>query len=430
MKKMKVLWFTSTSSLYELDKHQYYGCGWVESLQHQLVQEESIDLAISFFHTKDSVKKVKDNTTYYPLYRKRLRKNPFKTIYNNYRGNLESEKDTITKMLDAIEDFKPDVINVFGSEGVFSSIQQYTKTPVVIHIQGVINPIIDSYFPPGVSKLDFLFDFRQLISFLTGTNHFFKYKRIKNQGARELKNLRNTKYVFGRTNWDHSCMKLFAPSAKYFHIDEILRDNFYENSIDDYTKSYNETLNLVSTTSSTIYKGLDVILKTALLLSRTTNLKICWKLIGVSENDKLLSFFERKYNIKHQDFGIKCVGVKKPSEFISIIKQSNIYIHTSYIENSPNSICEAQLLGTPVIATNAGGVSTMIEDGKSGFLVPLNGVVEIVDLIREYNYNISNFTKIGENAKKAAIVRHDKNTIVKKCLESYASILKDTTGNN
>ena len=72
---MRVLWFTSTSSLYELQKHQYHGCGWVESLQTGLVQHDEINLAVSFFHTNDKDKKVKDNTTYYPLYRKRLRKN-------------------------------------------------------------------------------------------------------------------------------------------------------------------------------------------------------------------------------------------------------------------------------------------------------------------------------------------------------------------
>jgi glycosyltransferase involved in cell wall biosynthesis len=429
MVKLKVLWFTSTSSLYELDKHQYHGCGWVESLQSRLVENDDINLAISFFHTKDKDKVIKDNTTYYPLYRKRLRRNPMKAIINNFRGALESEGETIPKMLKVIDDFNPDIINVFGSEGVFSSIQQYTKTPVVIHIQGVITPIINSYFPPGVSKWDFLFGFKQLSSLLTGTNQFFRFIRINKQGRRELNNLKHTRYVFGRTEWDYSCVSLLAPSAKYFYINEILREDFYEEAIKDVRKDAG-VVNLVTTISSTMYKGLDVILKTALLLSKTTNIRICWSLIGVDDNDKLIAFFERKFSVDHQDIGIRCLGVLKPKEFIPIIKDSDLYIHTSYIENSPNSICEAQIIGTPVIATNAGGVSSIVKHNETGLLIPINGVFELLYIISNYKSNLSFYQDLATNARNISILRHDRELIVKKCIESYFSIVDNNRYDN
>lgn len=427
---MRVLWFTSTSYLYELQKHQYHGCGWVESLQTGLVQHDEINLAVSFFHTNDKDKKVKDNTTYYPLYRKRLRKNPLKAIFNNFTGALESERETVHKMLKVIEDFNPDIINVFGSEDIFSSIQQYTKIPVVIHIQGVINPIIDSYFPPGVSKWDFLFEFKQFLSLLTGTNQFFRIKRISKQGTRELNNLKNTRYVFGRTDWDYCCMTLLAPKAKYFHINEMLREDFYDVSIKKNKKNNTQILNLVTTLSSTIYKGLDVILKTALLLSKTSNIKICWRLIGVDDNDKLIAFFEQKFKVNHKDLGIKCMGVMEPKKFIPVIKESDLYVHTSYIENSPNSICEAQIIGTPVIATNAGGVSSIVEHNKTGVLIPLNGVFELSHIISNYNSNLSFYQELASSAKEKSIFRHDRKLIVQKCIESYCSIIDENSLNS
>ena len=53
-RNMKVLWFTNTPSLYDQGKHHYYGCGWIESLEKLLENENNIDLGICFFHKTDS----------------------------------------------------------------------------------------------------------------------------------------------------------------------------------------------------------------------------------------------------------------------------------------------------------------------------------------------------------------------------------------
>lgn len=40
----------------------------------------------------------------------------------------------------------------------------------------------------------------------------------------------------------------------------------------------------------------------------------------------------------------------------------------SHIENSPNNLCEAMILGMPCIATDAGGTSTLLSNMKDGLL--------------------------------------------------------------
>lgn len=47
-----------------------------------------------------------------------------------------------------IDDFKPDVIEVFGSESFMGLVAKKTKIPVVLHIQGVLTPYFNAYFPP------------------------------------------------------------------------------------------------------------------------------------------------------------------------------------------------------------------------------------------------------------------------------------------
>ena len=54
------------------------------------------------------------------------------------------------------------------------------------------------------------------------------------------------------------------------------------------------------------------------------------------------------------------------------VKKADVFALLSRYEGLPNTIFEALILGTPVIATNVGGVSTQIQHGKSGWLVENN----------------------------------------------------------
>ena len=48
--------------------------------------------------------------------------------------------------------------------------------------------------------------------------------------------------------------------------------------------------------------------------------------------------------------------------------RTHVFVSPSTIENSPNSIGEAMLLGCPVVSSNVGGVSDLLDHGKEGFL--------------------------------------------------------------
>lgn len=103
---------------------------------------------------------------------------------------------------------------------------------------------------------------------------------------------------------------------------------------------------------------------------------------------------------------------------------ADIFIHPSYIDNSPNSVCEAQICGLPVIAANVGGVSSLIEHKKTGLLVPANAPYDICYWIKELINNDNLRESLSNNAVFTAKERHNPQTIVKNILEVYQSILK------
>ena len=57
-------------------------------------------------------------------------------------------------------------------------------------------------------------------------------------------------------------------------------------------------------------------------------------------------------------------------EIFPILSSANLFVLPSLHESAPNALIEAMEMGLPCIASDVGGVSDLIEDGKSGLLVP------------------------------------------------------------
>ena len=128
---MRVLWFTNTPSCYCDKQVGYNGGGWIFSLEKELRKSvgNQMELGICFYHRQQiSLAKVVHNgVTYYPCPRP---KKSFVYIIKTIFGNLESasyehEKLAIPQLLEVVNDFKPDIIHVFGSENIYGLLSNY-----------------------------------------------------------------------------------------------------------------------------------------------------------------------------------------------------------------------------------------------------------------------------------------------------------------
>ena len=310
---------------------------------------------------------------------------------------------------EGVSKFKPDVIHVWGTETDMGLIAKRVDLPVIVHLQGLLNPIFNALLPPGVNQNDFLFkDGLNPIKILNNLNalNYWEYKT-----SREVRILKSCKKYFGRTHWDKAISRLYSPSGEYYYCSEILRDVFYHGEWSGDTSK----IRILSTISSPLYKGADLVLKTAHLLKEYANIDFEWNLVGVS-NVKLQ---EKITHIKASEVNVYCCGVKTPEELYKLARQSSVYFHPSYIDNSPNSVCEAQIIGLPVIAVNVGGVSTLIEDKKTGILTPPNephmAAMNIVNLLDDENLMMN----LSNNSKKEAYKRHNPKDIMSSLLSLY-----------
>ena len=417
---LRVLWFCNTPSRYGATSDKYNGGGWVSSLEEEIAPE--VQLGVVFLtkeseldpvrrHGKASWSVVRRNSvSYYPVLNgyDLTRKDRVRTLV---WGDEIQEKNLVDCFSDIVDSYRPDVIQIFGSEHLFGLITLHTDIPVVLHIQGILTEYSKVYLPPGISLNRWLTTPFRFSLFFQRLYTFFKW----NRGVeREDTILRGVENFIGRTQWDKECTLKVNPSAKYFYGGEILRPVFYES---EPHLADPETLTIVSTISEPPYKGLDVILLAGYLL-RKRGVRFKWRVFGNVSPE----FFERISNVTVKRSGVTLEGVADASALCAALRSCTMYVHPSYIDNSPNSVCEAQILALPVIAANVGGVPSLIEDGETGLLFPSGDAESLVGKILSLNDDPDRRASLGEKARQTALVRHDKGTIVKNLLNTYAAI--------
>ncbi|TLV01274.1 glycosyltransferase family 4 protein [Dyadobacter luticola] len=404
---MKVLWFTNHPSLYKTDSHSYNGYGWISSLENLMSGQPEVELAISFMET-ESAKIKKGNVSYYPITLKRSI--PLKLRHAFDREAYDAA--WIAEYMKVIEDFKPDIIHVFGTEKSFGLICGQTTIPTVIHIQGILNPYLNSMFAPGTTALDYF----RYSGIFEGAKRMWELRTFTYNARREARILQNCRFFMGRTNWDREVVRLYSPGSKYFYCSEILRSPFYV--AQEWAKKANEKVMLITTISHTDYKGYDFLLKTAKLLKELKVIEFEWKVYGIHR----FEFWEKKLGIRPEDVNVKMMGVGSAEKLIEELQESDIFIHPSYIDNSPNSICEAQLLGMPVISTHVGGISSLIEHGHTGMLIPANDTHMLSYTIQYLSRSSELSRRLGQNARQVAMNRHDTGAIVEQNLAVYRAL--------
>jgi glycosyltransferase involved in cell wall biosynthesis len=79
---------------------------------------------------------------------------------------------------------------------------------------------------------------------------------------------------------------------------------------------------------------------------------------------------------------VKFVGYQSQAEVREHMQQTDVFVLPSFAEGVPVSLMEAMAAGVPVVTTRIAGVSELVEDGVSGYLVPPGDPVLLADRIK------------------------------------------------
>jgi glycosyltransferase involved in cell wall biosynthesis len=417
---MKILWITNIqlpATCEKLGLPVPVVGGWMSSLAMELAKVKEIKLAIATVYEQNNFRPLDiENVKYYLL--------PKKKKNTKYDSSLEQYWKKIT------DEFQPDVIHIHGTEYAhgLACMKACPSLKYVVSIQGLVG-VYSKYYYGSISKWELLknITIRDILRFDT----LFQAKRkYEKRGLLEKEYITRTNHIIGRTSWDYSHAKAINPKVEYHFCNETLREGFYKAPKWDIAKKSNFTIFLSQ--AGYPIKGLHQVLKAVALVKNDfdtitiriggvniTNTRTIIDKLKISGYGNYIKVLIKKLNLVKS---VTFLGNLSEEQIITEYLNCHVFICPSSIENSPNSVGEAQILGVPTIASYVGGVPDMITHGQTGLLYQFEEIELLVQYIRQIIIEPKLVKYISINEIKTAEERHNYNSNLNQTISIYNNI--------
>jgi len=418
---MKVLWITNTifpDPSKEMGVSVPVYGGWMYGLAKKIAVTPGIHLAVATIYEGKEIKYYNlNNITYYML--------PSKSNCY-YQKKLEPYWSFVCN------EFKPDVVHIHGTEYAhgLACMRACPSLGYVVSIQGLVG-LCSRYYYAGISQWNILkkLTFRDVLR----RDTIYHGKRgFEKRSINEINYIKGCHHIIGRTGWDRIHVETINPDVKYHHCNECLRDSFYESPKWDLDKTGRYSIFC----SQAMYpiKGLHQVLYAVSLLMRKfplIQLRVagqdvtCYdslsQKIRLSGYGKILRSIIKANKLEKV---VTFIGPLKEEDIIQEYLKANVFICPSSIENSPNSVGEAQLLGVPTIGSFVGGIPDMIEHGETGLLYRFEEVEMLANRIEQIFSNETLARHLSLNGIKASEKRHDCLRNLNQTLSIYKEVIR------
>jgi glycosyltransferase involved in cell wall biosynthesis len=101
------------------------------------------------------------------------------------------------------------------------------------------------------------------------------------------------------------------------------------------------------------------------------------------------------------------------------LTRAHVFAIASFLENSPNSLCEAMQTGMPCVASYAGGIPSLVEHNRTGLLFPPGDAPLLASAILRIFRDGALAERLGKAARAEATARHDPDAVVSQLLGAY-----------
>lgn len=202
---------------------------------------------------------------------------------------------------------------------------------------------------------------------------------------------------------------------KIFTTPGALRIGFEPNNNIKNNLSKNKKFTLLTVARIHPRKGHDKVIKAISKIKNSLKNNIIYNIVGPTVNksykDSLIKLIQK------EKINVNFLGEIDDENLPKVYREADLFILTSIeyknsIEGFGLVFLEAFASGTPVVATNTGGVSDVVKDNVNGILLKKNTIEELTKVIedimidnKKYNYLVSNCKKYAyktsweENAK-------------------------------
>lgn len=420
---MKILWVTNApiGKHCEMTKASTYGGGWMTSALEKLTEDCSLELCIvTTGPLKERAIIRESNIEYvmlpggYPLQYDHKKKN-----------NSEEWKQLVAR-------FKPDLIHIHGTEFAhgLALMRACPNNKYVISIQGLCS-VYERYYYAGID-ISLILRNITIRDVFRGDTIIQARRKFQKRGVLEREYIKRTRHVIGRTSWDFVHTNAINNKVHYHFCNESYRSVFYNKKWDIKKIKRNSIF-----ISQAIYpiKGMHFVIKAVNILKMEFNdIQLYIAGHNITKSNSLITKLRISGYAKYLRHLIKRYSLNKYVNFTESLsaeqmvlyyQNSHVFICPSSIENSPNSLGEAQMIGTPCIASYVGGIPDMVKHGESGLLYPF----EEHEMLAYHISNIFNndrlAMRLSDGGKKTASERNNREINKNRLIEIYREIYND-----
>lgn len=362
---MKVFWITNIPIgriAVELFNKPMGGL-WMDAMLVQLRKTGKVEFAIATTTpTKETIQKEYDGINYYLL----------PGGHAVYYKRPESEAMAEWKSI--FEKEKPDVLQIWGTEYSHAvpalKVAKEMGIPSVVYIQGVMSAI--EKYADGLVKTSTRMRYITLRDLYRNQLWLNQNGWFKKRAKVEKQILELSGNIVVENNWAEWMCKAVNPGLGVFKIPLNINEVFFEKKWD---VEKMEPHSIICNASGTAYKGLHVLLDALVLVKKECpDVKLYVPggsciVKGIKQRQSkpgYWSFITDKIKKLGLEKNVIFTGYQTPVQLADRLAKSNVFALCSSVENHSSSLKEAMAVGTPVVASQVGGVTEYLEEGLNG----------------------------------------------------------------
>jgi len=345
----------------------------------------------------------------------------------------------------------PYVVHVHGTEGPLGLLacRADVTPPVVVSLQGIVTAwracVLCGLTAPELLRL------AADGPTVKGWGVLHEYRSLAGRARRERYIMRGADLLLGRTGWDRAVARRIAPAARYAHCDELLRPAFWaarnatldgavEDGLDvggaeagddggEKTRTA-EGLGcgsrrrprapepvVFSTSSDLPGKGTESLLAAFAELRRRRSVRL--RVAGVTPGSQLDALYRRRADRLGVADAVEWLGRLDAESLAGELAAADVFAYPSHGDNSPNSLCEAMLVGAPCVATAVGGIPSLLDGGGEGILVPDHDPTVFAAAVERLLDDPALAEGLARAAHRRAVRRHDPRHVVEQLVGAY-----------
>jgi glycosyltransferase involved in cell wall biosynthesis len=378
---------------------------WIARLLEEVQSHLDCQLCVAApFTVKTRLGFVKDGVRYVVLPRSK------RWHYWNYSW------DGLREAAGVIDDFRPSLIHVHGSEHCLGLAHRHATwhAPTILSLQGILN----AYAPRALGDLDLWEAFSSehpldlcRMSGALGVRHAWRTGAVVERDV-----LMAHTHFIGHTEWDRVQLDALRPTANYHRIGEPLRKEFYRVAWDATNRKAHCVFfgNLAGA-----HKGGHTILRALRLLARDfpdVGFRVAGRLGTARGYGRMFLNQAARLGVADR---VTFLGFLDAAAMAAELAAAHVFVSASHIDNNPNSVGEAQAVGTPIVASYVGGVPEMLDDGRAGLLFPAGDAEMLTWRVAQLFRDDSLAESLSVAGRRQAAIRHDPATILDELVVAY-----------